>query len=435
MNNAASRSTMNRRECLQLAAVGAAGMILRPSLLGAEEPASKATEPLKRYFLFAQPDGSECKNVKKKGLLFIDVDAGLAKGRWEIERVIEVPYLSNLRSGNGPGIRGVAVCAANNRCYVSASQGGKESCRLLCVDLITGELVYDKPVPGLGRLQVTPDGATVFLPVDWFAGARACAVDAETGEVKRRYPGRYEHHLAMGPSGKFIYAACARHPDAKPAPSLHVIDTRTLEIVQEIAHGKEGPFFGGPAHIQVDAAERYVCSYCRLKDKALQMIEVATGKMTVLPNQTIRELWPDVAKHEELAQPDKAGKVWADGMPSFHGIAYRPDGKRAWLAVEGNRPDLVEFDFSVLPPKPLRVVQCGALRPGKGWVFTSRKGDVLVGSTGKIHAGETGKLLGEVVYADGSPIYESKPCEVHVRGGKVVFGSASCACGYPPEET
>jgi hypothetical protein len=59
---------------------------------------------------------------------------------------------------------------------------------------------------------------------------------------------------------------------------------------------------------------------------------------------------------------------------------------------------------------------------------------VLVGSTGKVHAGETGKLLGEAVYADGSPVYESKPCEVHMRGGRVVFGSASCACGYPPQE-
>jgi hypothetical protein len=145
----------------------------------------------------------------------------------------------------------------------------------------------------------------------------------------------------------------------------------------------------------------------------------------------------ELARKSRLTKPVKPPKpvrLLGDIMPSYHGIAYRPDGKRAWLAVEGNRPDLVEFDFNVLPPKPLRVVQCGEMRPGKGWVFTSRKGDVLVGSTGKVHAGETGALLGEVVYADGSPVYESKPCEVHIRGGRVVFGSASCACGYPPEK-
>jgi hypothetical protein len=86
-----------------------------------------------------------------------------------------------------------------------------------------------------------------------------------------------------------------------------------------------------------------------------------------------------------------------------------------------------------MPPKPLRGVQAGGLRSGKGWICTSRRGDVLVGSAGKVHDGQSGKLLGEVVYADGSPIYESKPCEMHIRGGKVVFGSASCACGYPAE--
>jgi hypothetical protein len=422
----------DRRTMLKWAAVGGAGLALQPFRLWAEEPPPPPPKPLQRYFLFAQPDGSECRNVKRKGLLFVDIDAGLAKGRWEIERGIEVPYLSNLRQGNGPGIRGVAVCAANNRCYISASQGGKESCRLICVDLVRGAVIYDKPVPGLGRLQVTPDGATVFLPVDWFAGESACAVDAENGVVKRLYPARYFHHLAMGPSGKFIYAAYRRHPEPEREPGLHVLDASTLEIVREIT-GREGLLVGSEPHIQVDAAERYVCSYCRMRSVALQMIEPATGKLFSLPNRTWRELWPEVGAFAELAKPGKDGKAWADGMPSYHGIAYRPDGKRAWLAVEGNRPDLVEFDFSVSPPKPLRVVQCGELRGGKGWVFTSRKGDVLVGSTGKVHDGETGKLLGEVVYADGSPIYESKPCEAHFRGGKVVFGSASCACGYPPE--
>ena len=429
----------NRREFLgtglsaaALAAVGAAGTLLRPSPLEAQEPPTRPSESPKRYFLFAQPDGSEARNVKQKGILFVNIDDGLAKGRWEIERVIEVPYLSSLRNGNGPGIRGVAVCAANNRCYLSASQGGKESCRLLCVDLITGNLIYEKPVPGLGRLQVTPDGATIFLPVDWFAGESACAVDAATGEVKRLYPARYFHHLAMGPGGKFIYAAYKNHPDPKRAPGLHVLDAKSLEVVQEMT-GQDGVLVGSEPHIQVDAAERYVCSHCRMRGVAMQMIEPAAKKVHNLPNQTWRELWPDFAKHEELTKPGRDAKAWADGMPSYHGIAYRPDGRRAWVAVEGNRPDLVEFDFGVMPPKPLRVVQEGALRSGKGWIFTSRRGDVLVGSTGKMHDGQSGKLLGEVVYADGSPIYESKPCEMHIRGGKVVFGSASCACGYPAE--
>jgi outer membrane protein assembly factor BamB len=85
-----------------------------------------------------------------------------------------------------------------------------------------------------------------------------------------------------------------------------------------------------------------------------------------------------------------------------------------------------------MPPKPLRGVQAGGLRSGKGWICTSRRGDVLVGSAGKVHDGQSGKLLGEVVNADGSPICEYKPCEVHVRGDRVVFGSASCACGDPP---
>ena len=291
---------------------------------------------------------------------------------------------------------------------------------LTCVDLGSGAVIYEKPVPGVGRLQVTPDGATAFLPVDWFAGESACAVDAGTAKVKKLYPARYCHHLAMGPSGKFVYAAYARHTERGRAPGIHVIDAKTLKVVQEVARGKEGPLLGGPPHIQVDGAERYVYSYCRLRDRAMQLIEPATGKMLTVDNRSFGDLWPGLKEHEELVKPDRRGKTFADGMPSYHGIAFFPGGRRAWIAVEGNRPDVIEWDLSAQPPRPVRVIHSGALRRGKGWAYISRKGDVVYTSNGRVYGTPTGKLLGEVQYPDGSPLWNSKPCEVHMRGDKSV---------------
>jgi DNA-binding beta-propeller fold protein YncE len=358
----------------------------------------------------------------------VDIDAGLKDGRWTIARQIETPLLARIGHGNGPGVRGATVCAATNRCYVSC--GDKGVCHLICVDLGDGKVVYEKEVPGVGRVQVTPDGSTVFLPVDWFGGKSACALDAADAKVKKLFPARYEHHLAMGSGGKFLYAPFKRQVAGK-APGMHVIDTRTFEIVREII--VPGGLMGSPPHIQVDAQEKYVYVYCRINDPKTKLpcpmyvIEPADGKVHD-PGEPVKlgQLWPDAPQEAR-----KADSPLMERYPSYHGIGFFPDGKKAWVGMEGNCPDLVEFDLTASPPKATRVIQGGPLRRAKGWAFISRKGDVVYTSNGRMFGTASGKLLGEVQYDDGSPLYSSKLCEVDMRGDKVVFGSSSVACGYP----
>ena len=332
-------SRLTRRAVLEGAAVGAAGLVMRPSSLWGAEPPAGAL-PLKRYFLFAHPDGSECPNVKKKGILLVDIDAGLKQGRWSIARQIETPLLSRIPHGNGPGVRGATVCAATNRCYVSASDG-RSTFYLACVDLGSGKVVYEKEVPGIGRLQITPDGATVFLPVDWYGGRSACAVDAADARVKKLFAPRYQHHLAIGEGGDYVYAPYRKNPekDRKQQVGLHVIDTRTLKVVREVLEQDRGRLIGSAPHIQVDAGQRHVYSYCRMKC-AMCLVDCATGRQQVVEPVKLGDLWPDAPK-----EPRSHGRAsLAESMPSYHGIAYFPDGKRAWVGVEGNCPDLVEFD-------------------------------------------------------------------------------------------
>lgn len=426
--NTMKQAPISRREVLRGAVAGAAGAALRRASLLAAESASD--EPIKRYWLFAHPDGSECPNVKEKGILLVDIDAGLKEGRWTIARRIETPLLSRIPHGNGPGVRGVTICAAANRCYVSCSDGRK-AFYLVCVDLGTGKAIYEKEVPGIGRLQITPDGSTVFLPVDWYGGQSACAVDAETADVKKTFEPQYQHHLAIGESGDYVYAPFRKSP-GKPRnqqAGLHIIDTRTFKVVREVYEEDPLRLIGSAPHIQVDAKERRVYSYCRMKC-AMCLIECATRKQHVVESVKLGDLWADAPK-EPLGRGRPAP---AESMPSYHGIAFFPDGKRAWVGVEGNCPDLVEFDLTAGTPKATRAIHGGTPRRAKGWAFISRKGDVVYTSNGRMFSAADGKLLGEVRYDDRSPLYSSKLCEVHMRGDKVVFGSSSVACGYPPEE-
>jgi hypothetical protein len=417
-----------RRDLLKAAAGGAAGLVLRTRSLVAGPPPEAAST--KRYFLFPHPDGSECPNVKKRGLLLVDIDEGLKDGRWTVARQIETPLLARVPHGNGPGVRGATVCAATNRCYVSCSDG-RSAFYLVCVDLGTGRVIYEKEVPGIGRPQITPDGSTVFLPVDWFGGRSACAVDAETAEVKKTFQPRYQHHLAIGESGDYVYAPFRKNPD-KPLTQqagLHIIDARTLRVVREVYEEDPLRLIGTAPHIQVDAKERHVYSYCRMKC-AMCLIECASGKQQVVESVKLGDLWLDAPEPARKGERANVPPL-VERTPSYHGIAYFPDGKRAWVGVEGNCPDLVEFDLAAGLPKATRVIQGGSLRRAKGWAFISRKGDLVYTSNGRIFDTAGGKLLGEVRYDDDSPLYSSKLCEVHLRGQKVVFGSSSVACGYP----
>jgi hypothetical protein len=65
-------SLSSRREVLRGALIGATGLALRPSWLFAGGRPADETPP-KRYWLFPHPDGSECPNVKKKGILLVDM--------------------------------------------------------------------------------------------------------------------------------------------------------------------------------------------------------------------------------------------------------------------------------------------------------------------------------------------------------------------------
>jgi hypothetical protein len=415
----------SRREALRVAFAGVAGLNLAPSAFPVEKTTS---HDIKRYWLFPHPDGSECPNIKKKGILLVDIDEGLQQGRWRISYCIETPLLSRIGHGNGPGVRGATVCAATNRCYISCSDG-RTVFYLVCVDLGSGRVIYEKEVPGIGRLQITPDGDTVFLPIDWFGGQSACAVDAATGEVKKLFAARYLHHLAIGRGGEFLYAPYRKHPDRgrEQQVGLHVIDTRRLEVVHEILEKEPGRLLGSEPHIQVDAEDR-VYSYCRMKC-AMCIIEPRSGRTQVIEHVKLGELWPQAPQAPSIpGQP-----ALTNLLPSYHGIGFLPDGKRAWIAVEGNVPDMVEWDLAAQPPRPVRAVQGGPPRRAKGWAFISRRGDVICTSNGRMFAAASGKLLGEVQYDDGTPLYSSKLCEVHLRGEKVVFGSSSVACGYPPE--
>ena len=57
-----------------------------------------------------------------------------------------------------------------------------------------------------------------------------------------------------------------------------------------------------------------------------------------------------------------------------------------------------------------------------------------MGRNGRMLSTADGRLPGEVRYDDGSPLYSSRLCEVHMRGDKAVFGSSSVAYRYSAEQ-
>src|SRR6266568_2884619 len=61
--------------------------------------------------------------------------------------------------GHPLNIKGIAACAKTQRLYATTTRS------LMCFDLVSGKLLWEKPYPGgCDRLALSPDGQVIYLP-------------------------------------------------------------------------------------------------------------------------------------------------------------------------------------------------------------------------------------------------------------------------------
>ncbi|MCC8426843.1 YncE family protein [Mucilaginibacter sp. UR6-11] len=155
-------------------------------------PVKPATVLNGRYLFAAVPGVRDYLGYGGHGLLIFDIDHGH-------KFVKRIPFRGyHPKNGQPSNIKGIAVSIPLHSVYVTTLEG------LQRVDLITGKLIWEKPIPdGCDRLSISPDGKTMYLPS--LESHYWNVIDCETGAIIKRLDGfNASHNTIYALSGKHV---------------------------------------------------------------------------------------------------------------------------------------------------------------------------------------------------------------------------------------
>jgi DNA-binding beta-propeller fold protein YncE len=215
--------------------------------------------------------------------------------------------------------------------------------RVASVDLITGQVVWDKVLhsPGVDRGNVTPDGKTLFLPT-WESDASSpyeLVVDALSGAVRDRIPlPPRSHDTVVSLDGRRVFMETK-----SPTGTIYVASTASNQVEATISGyccgGILAPFsVNGRGTLMVNDVVGL---------HGFQLADVPTGRV--------------------IATVSVSGSQGAPG----HGIAFTPDEHEVWMNDGGN-PYVHVFDMTAMPPREKAMVRVS--NPSPHWVTFSIDG-------------------------------------------------------------
>lgn len=353
-------------------------------------PAADQTPPADRRYLYvAVPGIRNYLEFGGHGVIVFDVDAG-----HKFVRRIPAGGLDD--KGKPLNVKGVCASAATGRLYVSTTK------TLTCFDLLTDEVLWEKPYPGgCDRMSTTPNGKAIYLPS--FEGPHWHVVDGGSGDVVAKIePNSGAHNTVVGLDGSTAYLAGLR------SNMLEVVDTATNKAVRQV-----GPFSKPIRPFTVNGRQTLV--FANVNDLlGFEVGDLTTGK---------------VLHRVEVAGFEK-GKVKRHGCPS-HGVGLTPDEREAWVC-DGANQRLHVFDLSTLPPKQTASIP---VREQPGWVTFGLDGKVAYPSTGEVIDVATRRVVATLADEHGAPVHSEKMIEVHFAGGRVVRTGDQFGLGRVTDES
>ena len=228
-------------------------------------------------------------------------------------------------------VRGAAAAAPTHRFYVMYNRGNEG--HVASIDLLPGQVLWDKVLhtPGVDRGNLTPDGATLYLPT-WESDPSSpyeLVVDAITGTARARIalPAR-SHDTVVSLDGSRVFMETK-----SPTATMYVANTATITVVATISGyccgGVLAPFsLNGRGTVMVNDVVGF---------NGFQIADVTTGRLTSIPI--------------------------TDGSASpGHGIAFTPDERQVWVN-DGDRPNVHVFDMTATPPRQTALVRVSNSSP------------------------------------------------------------------------
>ena len=366
---------------------GALVLSLSVNALGA---AGKQLQAERKLLYVATPGIRDYLEYGGHGILVFDMDSGH-------KFLKRIPSGGLDEKGKPLNVKGIAACAQTRRLYVTTTR------TLLCFDLISERLLWEKPYEGgCDRLAISPDGKIIYLPSlekeHWHV---VNAVDGKV--VKKIITNSGAHNTIVGPDGQFAYLAGLK------SPMLRVTDTRTHEVMREI-----GPFGNVIRPFTINGSQ----TLCYMNVNELLGFEIGnlrTGK---------------VLQRIEVEGFGK-GPTKRHGCPS-HGIGLTPDEKQVWLTDAFNS-SLHVYNNTTMPPKKIASI---SLRDQPGWITFSIDGHFAYPSTGDVVDVDTRKILTGLTDEKGSAVQSEKMLEVDFSGTIPIrtgnqFGIGGLAAGAP----
>jgi DNA-binding beta-propeller fold protein YncE len=358
---------MNRREFL---AASAAALTLPLSKI-----ASVAAAVGERRFLYiATPGIRNYVQYGGVGVLVFDINNGYTFVR-------RIPTWSVPAGQQPENVKGVCASAATARLYVTTIR------RLLCLDLTTDKILWDKaPDGGCDRPSISPDSKILYTPS--FEGPHWNVIDAMTGDtIKTLVMNNRAHNTLFGPDGEYVYL------EGLASHDLHVVNPQAHTVVKTV-----GPFADNIRPFTINAKQTRCYVNC---DKLLgfEVGDIETGKKL----------------HHVEVQGYQQGPVDRHGCPS-HGIGLTPDETEIWVS-DGHNKMMHVFDNTVTPPKQKASI---SVRDQPGWVTFSIDGTHAYPSTGEVFDTKSKKLIASLQDEEKRQIGSEKLLEVVFDGSKVV---------------
>lgn len=357
---------VNRRECLVwLGTVAGTGWL---TVARASEFAQE------RHLLYVTTPGIR-NDVQYGGIgiLVFDIDNGHKLLR-------RIPTIEPQTGAAPEPVKGVCANAHSGYLYLSTTA------RLLCFDLRTDKLLWNKTYPGgCDRMAITPDGKQIYLPS--LEGPHWHVIDGDGNVITKIVPNSGSHNTVCGLDGKFAYLAGLK------SPLLTVVDTHTNMVARTV-----GPFSNVIRPFTVNRQQ----SLCFVNVNELLGFEIG-----------------DIRNGKKLYRVEvpgvQTGPVKRHGCPS-HGIGLTPDEREIWVS-DGHNSQIHVFDATQMPPKFLTTIP---LRDQPGWVTFSLDGKYAYPSSGEVIDARTKQVITALTDETGRAVGSEKMVQIDFASDKPI---------------
>jgi len=345
------------------------------SMLCAVPAFGAAPPPADQHLLYvATPGIRDYLEWGGHGVIVFDIDHGHRFVR-------RIPTAGVDVNGKPLNVKGICASAATGKLYVSTIRD------LQCIDLLTDKSLWVKSYAGgCDRMEVSPDGKTIYLPS--LEGAFWNVIDASNGNpIARITTNSGSHNTIFAPDGREVYLAGLHSPE------LSIADAATNKVVRTVGRFR-API--RPFCINSEETRVYVNVNGLL---GFQIGDLKTGQVL------------GTVHVDGVAE----GPTKRHGCPS-HGIGMTLDEKEIWVA-DGHNSMMHVYDITADPPKRVASI---LLRDQPGWVTFSLDGKYAYPSSGDIVDTATKKIIGELTDEHGGQVGSEKLLEIDFANGKPV---------------